>query len=71
MLGIREAETYQHGAGRLLLQLFMEKCMKMKKDTMTGGVLMLCGLVVLLGAPMVIGHFALKHAPAMVEQASV
>lgn len=46
----------------------------MKADThsMTGGVVMLFGLVVLLAVPMVVGHFALKSSaePALHANAS-
>ncbi len=45
--------------------------MKTKDNSMAGGVLMLCGLVILLTVPMVIGHFALSPAaPAPIQVSS-
>jgi hypothetical protein len=49
--------------------LIMEKCMKSETNSMVGGVIMLCGLVVLLSVPMIIGHYALPSVAPVTVQA--
>ena len=43
--------------------------MKAENNSMAGGIFMLCGLIMLLTVPMVIGHYALS--PATVAPATV
>lgn len=46
--------------------------MKAEQNSMTGGIIMLCSLVIMLTIPMIIGHYTLAApAPAPIQVSAV